>query len=317
MIFDAPHFYFEETIFVPAIFDAGPGEEVPAGFNTARIALDGRMRTHLDWRNAIEQAETYRQRGLKLLWDLDLGLFTRLPLPFANETQFRALALAVDHFLNDLWPKFMDDTLALNIYRGSADFSQGFPWCHERQEAFQDWLGNSRSDTLLARRLFCRETCVQYLEFLIGGFPATLQPMLMLDAHFLGSAAEAAQLLAREKLSRFVTAVRGGLLPIRELSWEGSLTEFGFVGRKKSSFQPIEVRLGICVNPDYVEPGIAQALEEAVKKKIPFRILSETYLTSEWEGLDEIVVGSVSAEGQRKLQGFIAAGGVVLQSIRG
>lgn len=310
MIFDHPHFYRDEEIFVPIIYDAGPGESIPASFNTARIALDGRMRTHLDWKPAIQQAKTYRQQGFKLFWDLDLGLFSRLPLSFSNETQFRSLALSVDHFLNDLWPQFMDDTLALNLYRGSADFSQGFPWCHQQQDTFQNWL-QGRSDSAWLRRLYCRGVSIQYLEYLAGGFPATLQPMLMLDAHFLGSPAEAAQLLSREKLARFLIATRGGLLPSRELAWEGERTEIGFIGRTLRNQQTSEPRLGICIHPDHMTSSLSHTIEELVKKKTPFRILSETYLTSEWDGLDEIIIDNLSPEGHRKLQGFAAAGGVI------
>ncbi len=309
MIFDHPHFYLGDEIFVPAIFDAGPGEAVPEGFNAVRILLDGRMRTHLDWREALQQAEAYRAQGLKLFWDLDLGLFARLSMAFSDEMQFRCLALSVDHFLHELWPKFMEDTLALALFRGSADFSQGFPWCHERQEAFDCWL-KGRPDSPFLRRLFCREVCVQYLEFLTGGFPATLQAVLLLDAGSLGAPAEAAQLLSREKLARFFTAVRGGLLPIRELAWEGA-SKYGFIGRRLMLVPATEPRIGVCTHPEQMSPGLQQAIEELVRKRTPFRLLSETYLTSEWDGLDELIVGEIPPEVQRKLQGFLAAGGTV------
>lgn len=308
MILDHPHFYVDERPFVPIIFDAGPGEEAPEGFNTVRIPLEGHMRAHLDWRLSIQRARSQVEKGLKLIWDLDLGLFNRLSLPFADETQFKALALSVDHFLNDVWPSFADDTLGLCVYRGGADFSQSYPWCYERREALQTWL-QGQPDTPRLRKQFCSDTAIQYLEFLVGGFPATLQPFLFLDAYSLMRPLEAAQLLSRDKLSRFYTAVRGSCLPVREIGWESNHSPYGFLGRKLPQIEPETITVGVCITDATQE--LEAKLEELTAKRIRFKVLSETFLTSEWDGLDEIIVGPVSDALQRKLQGFIAAGGKV------
>ncbi len=132
----------------------------------------------------------------------------------------------------------------------------------------------------------------------------------MLDAHALGAPAEAAQLLSREKFSRFLTVVRGGLLPKRELAWEGASVS-GFIGRRIPVESIAEPRVGLCIHPERLDSALEQAIEELIHKKTPFRLLSETYLTSEWDGLDLIIVGDVTPEAERKLQGFLAAGGQV------
>ncbi len=47
---------------------------------------------------------------------------------------------------------------------------------------------------------------------------------------------------------------------------------------------------------------------------IDYRIIPETYLTTEWHGLDYLIVDpdSLSSQGFRKLQGFCAAGGTIV-----
>src|SRR5437764_741988 len=100
---DRPHFYVDERAFVPVIFDGPPKASTPNGFNVRRVAVDGRMRSDLNWKEAEEVAQRAVDAGLLIFWDLDLGLFSDLPLPLSDQSQFMSLVLSIDHFLETLW----------------------------------------------------------------------------------------------------------------------------------------------------------------------------------------------------------------------
>lgn len=56
---------------------------------------------------------------------------------------------------------------------------------------------------------------------------------------------------------------------------------------------------------------IDACMKELEKRNIPYRLISEMYLTEEWDGLDELIIfpSLLSKQGERKIQGFTAAGG--------
>jgi hypothetical protein len=62
-------------------------------------------------------------------------------------------------------------------------------------------------------------------------------------------------------------------------------------------------------------PEILAKLEILMEKVGPHRMIPETRLNEMWDGLDEIHVieEAVSAQGERHLKGFIAAGGVLMK----
>lgn len=86
------------------------------------VKLDGKMTSLLDFRQPRIEALSHIARGEKILWELDLGLFTGLVHPFGNESEARAMLVAIDHFLKSLWSEFEPYTVGLCLYRGSFDF---------------------------------------------------------------------------------------------------------------------------------------------------------------------------------------------------
>jgi hypothetical protein len=59
---------------------------------------------------------------------------------------------------------------------------------------------------------------------------------------------------------------------------------------------------------------VDQVLSALAEKGVSYRLISESFLTEEWDGIDDLLVlhhcGSL---GKRKLQGFCAAGGRVVR----
>lgn len=103
------------------------------------------------------------------------------------------------------------------------------------------------------------------------------------------------------------------------LHFEDTMTPFLEVARRTSRalFPRFEIRINGEPLPQqgtvgFLLPSKGDALFATLSPRP--RILTEEYLSSEWDGLDTLYVdsASLSKEGRRKVQGFIAAGGEVM-----
>lgn len=248
-----------------------------------QITLDARTTSSLDWQWAYPEAEKWAAIGYLLYWKLDLGLFSQLLHPIKNETQCRTLGLALEHFAKSLGQTFEKVSLGLSLYQGSLDFSKEIP-----TRVLEDPYPTEK----LLYQLYCRDLALDYLNILIAYLPHAIQPFITANDMALPF------LAAKEK---------HGALQIA-FEREGEL----FFQQDKES------TIGICLPAaDCYDPKTYQQLEEIIHllntQKKKYRIISEGELTMEWDLLDTLYVApeGVSAQGERKLRGFEAAGGVV------
>ena len=125
--------------------------------------------------------------------------------------------------------------------------------------------------------------------------------------------ARLAHKLSREKLGSFRVAIEDSFLPANGWIWRDPFVMPA----------PGDEAVGICL-PE--ESLCSEELLERIEalcdrleaQKVKYRVVSETFLTEDWEGLDQLYVWSdlVTPRGDRKLMGFRAAGGLV-EEIRG
>jgi len=86
----------------------------PPGTTYQWVRLDASPSSRLDWK--IEPSEAW------IVWDLDLGLFERLPLPLDHPGQLQALIFALTHFRDHVWRPHQKRTAAVNLYHGPLLF---------------------------------------------------------------------------------------------------------------------------------------------------------------------------------------------------
>lgn len=319
------------------IFEGNEEEFIPPGFDAVTISLDGRVQADLDWKEEREQAQRAVEKGYALMWDMQLGLFDDLPQSLTNQTQFLSLALSLEHFRDSLWKTFKSQTLGISLFRGTVDFSQGFPWDSHQKQSLKEWLQDLCGDTLASLdlsqlqqhlegrqfiRLFCRDVAVEYLALLASRLPDSLPVYLYLDANSLaGSILSEIQLLNPERFDRLHLALKGHHLPFDALGWETPHHQ-GYSGRSSIELplSPV-VSIGVCIPPltfyhSQHYQGFEEGLHALQKLSIPFKLIPETHLTSQWDGLDFLLYtpSGLSIQGKRKLQGFCAAGGTVVST---
>lgn len=324
------NFSLEESYKPSRIFEGEWRGEELFDFDAVTIFLDGRVQSDLDWKKERILAQKAMEMGYAILWDIELGLFGQLNRPLSNQSQFLSLTLALEHFRDTLWKEFQGATIGLSVFRGNADFSVGFPWDDLQQANLREWLqeigfhhASASSDSAVERqliRLFCRDVAVEYLALLVSRLPDSLAAYLFLDASSVAnSPLNQIQLFNPDRFDRLHLALKNHTLPFIALGWRMP-TAIGYSGYSSIILPPPQQSvIGVCVPPSqYILPSCFDGLEEAVKalKKdsIPFKLIAESQLTSQWDGLDYLVYtpSGLTVGGKRKLQGFCAAGGCAI-----
>lgn len=269
-----------------------------------RIYLDGRVNSSLDWSAAETEALACNEN---ILWDLDLGLFDSLKRGLEDQTQFLSLSLSLEHFHDTLWKRFKERTHSVCLYKGSVDFSKEFRWDDKQWVNCAHWLqtqGEKEVNRLTLEkhpegqqllRLFCRDTCVEYIQLLANRMPDTMNVSVILKSNGFSYVQEA-QLFHPERYERLLVLKEGNLIK------ETANAQVGVL------LPPMDM----CRETHY--SGLQKAFETLMAKGIPFRIIPENHLITEWDGLDILLVSptGLSSAGMRKLQGFAAAAGSVI-----
>ncbi|MDB6081578.1 MAG: hypothetical protein JWO53_850 [Chlamydiia bacterium] len=245
------------------------------GSDTTSITLNARMDSKLNWQKEQELVSLLREKNQKIIYFLDLGLFSELTQPLIHEAQFQALLLAIDHFVETFISPYEDCLAEVILCKESLPFHL------------------STSDPILDRN-----QAADYLQLLVDHLPEEVIPYAILDASTLQDPLLVAQLTAKDSFcnGRLELIILNSPFPI--------LSE-------PPATAVLLPRLTVTTKDAY--QGLREEIERLISQKIPFKVISEDFLSIEWEGIDTLIVQEkgISLEGRRKLQGFTAAGGEI------
>jgi hypothetical protein len=300
---------------------------IPEGFDAVSIYCNGRTDSALDWREQKSLAKKYVEAGLRIFWEIDLGLFHHLKAPLLDQTQFYSLGLSLKHFRETLWAEFRDQTVGLSLYKGTLAFEDYWIWDQKQVESLQAWLQDIFVEVSIFRKetkievsewvelipallnlngegkkllqMFCRNSVVEYVEMLSDQLPADLAICMIFEEGRGLNPLLQARMLAKDRFERIMRV---------DVS-----------GKIASCIYDENASVGICFPPmNYNIPSQYEGLEDAVKwleeHGMTFRFVSEPYLTTDWHRLDYLLVvpNGITPLTMRKLKGFCAAGGVVV-----
>lgn len=297
------------------------GEEVPKHFHAVKVSLDATLKSNLNWEKESDVAAKYSKKGFKIFWEMNLGIFSEMPFPLSDESQYLSLKFAITHFKEIFWEKFQKETVGVSLYRGSVDLSSNYCWDDREKKNFRDWLSDhKRTAANQERQLYCRDTTAEFLNLLAKEFPPTLETWLLFDTTEFDDPVHVANLLNKECFKNFHLGVKGDILPVQEMGWENKHSPFRYIGRDPRMNHPPPVpNIAISLpakrdfHPQHYET-LRQAFNLLSRKNRSYRLIPESLLMTNWEGLDEIVLSphGLSPEGKRQLMGFCASGGKVI-----
>jgi len=257
------------------------------------IRIPAQPHDSLNWEMEMKEAARALDSKDVIFWEFDLGL-SAPHYPLEDELRFQTLSLGLAAFTKEVWPQFEKGTAGALLYRGAADFSSFFSWTDKQQENWTRWKeGRLDGEEAHLRRLFCAEAFAAYFQMLAHKLPDELPLTLHLNAAEIGSLAQTYHLLAPERFEHFVLRIEG--MPEEER----------------------QAQLGVCFPPDvFCSPSVLEKIDDYMERsETPFRVVYESVLSEQWEGLDSLVVwpDALSVQGKRKLKGFEAAGGVIIE----
>ena len=312
-----PHFLVDDLPCFPVIT-----ESLDEVCHAVTIPVDAGTKSGLNWKLAYERAEQLIAQGKFILWDLRLGLFDQLCFPLSHQSQFLTLGLGIDHFIDKLWKSFHNHSLGVVLYRGTAGFTEVLPRDELLSQRYDNCSGDCSGDcsgknddrASNAYALFCRNVAVDYLHLLCDRFSNAVPLFALLDFFGIESPMKQALLSDRGVWSP-ISPIIAGAKAHEMLRWE---VDTGAITTDDSAHLP---PVAVCV-PDSTDttPSNSSALDAAMQRlntdNICYRLIPENLLIVEWEGLDELVVDSklLDHQGLRKLQGFVAAGGTVIEA---
>jgi|GEM_PF-1555037 len=296
--------------------------EIGQGGNTQTVVLDCGPQSTLRWEQAIELAKELQSRGQLILWKLDLGLFDRLVMPLSDEAQFCALTMALDQFNERIYPQFANDTLGVVLYEGPVDLCNQIKWSYELEEAYELFL-DQRESTSFRKQLFLRNCAFDFLKLLSARLPEELILFLKVDGTMIEKRTHFFSLVSQEQTQPFHLIVKSPHLQALPYAFEatgwGFSTPMGICGAGDQKIQQRRLHQALLL------PASSLEMEEEWEKLEPFfdglsdasyRLIPEPLFTEMWDGVDELYVvpSSIDERAKRKLAGFIAAEGVVLEA---
>ncbi len=145
---------------------------------------------------------------------------------------------------------------------------------------------------------------IEQLDMLAAELQDDADPFLLLDATDSPDPITEAQLTSKIRFPHFTLAVKEGKAPCESYVWKDSV----LVSVNEES------TIGFSIPEEGNSGLLLKAVETLQKKHISFKLIPEALLTSEWHGLDHMIVDpdTLSVMGSRKLMGFCAAGGTVV-----
>ena len=150
-------------------------------------------------------------------------------------------------------------------------------------EAIQPFLERTIGVSLYQGSLLCDDQTVQWLRMVARNLPEELPVFLIFEMEGI-SRSETLALISPDRFEQFELILKPD-------------------PRQKGE----NPKIGVCMFE-----GIESVLQILDRDSLSYRVIYQSHLTEQWDGLDEIIVShTLSSRGRRMLKGFEAAGGIV------
>lgn len=270
------------------IFDRlSPQDPIAKGFTSATVVVDARPASSLVWKTEVKAAEELIKNGYKVCFELDFGLFGPYFKGIANQGQFQTIVLALDEFRNRLLMPFQEHVEAVILYRSHTPFLS----------------------------LEERDIHMDYLDLLRQELPDDVITLLLFNCDTIQDPYTCARMFSPDRFNMFTLALTNAPLLLSCVCWNSGKALLGYIGRDLACYTPQKCSKAILMPRFTSDASATRALlESLVSQNEQFKIISEDFLALEWDGLDDLylVKSSLAATSLRMVDGFVAAGGVVI-----
>jgi hypothetical protein len=323
--FDPNYLYIDQEKFFPILQEMEDARDSLDSVNGVLIYVNCAQDSDFYWEAASLLAEKAVELGKWILWELDFGLHEKRVF-LEDSAAFFSHEIAINEFIKTLWRPFQAQTIGACLFRGGVEFAKYFVWTEQHEQLYLEkskestFLSSDQDLEELGRKLFAADVFADYLHRLSSFLPENLIPFCLFDVSSIESDAALSLLLSRERFQHLLLALKRSKLPLGCLNWEEGKCFGGWIGRGAPYFAAVhDVALGVCVPPEEnMTKDLLKQLDNVFAEldglQVAYRVISELYLNESWDGIDELIVfeSAITAQGHRKLKGFLAAGGKVI-----
>ena len=302
-----------------------PHQTIPGGFTSATVYVDLRPKSRLVFDTAKQEVLRLKNKGIDIVFDLDFGFSDSDWKGFSHQGYLSSCIFALNRFVSDvleqhealgcifgcIFGRFSLKNMHLLNNAQEHDF---FSWKEEKK------IRENTHDEYL-KALFYRDVLIEYLDALAMHVPSYVTRLLLFDAQGLTNALLFYQLTQTDRFEAFSLAIASSACMHEHLTWQQGVVTKGYIGKILPTFQEIPEPNCAVVLPEFDKiflnnkPIFERTLQNLIEKERPFKVIPETYITSEWHGIDEFFVCHTldNESTKRALEGFIATGGSVQQ----
>lgn len=311
--------------------------------NTVLLPVDLTLSSPLQFAKVMEDAEKFKSEKTKIVWDLKFGFFQER-VSLHMESFQNAFLRALECFLEEVHPKFVEETIGVILFRGDADLSTHFSYNDYHILQFTEFLEDifpsvsamletpsvftgfdslnfemldTSCFTKHLKNLYCHHFFSNYLHKIAALLPDGVLPFVFYDTKSIEKSSFLSQIFSKKRYTHLHLILENQNIPLADISLEPSLKASGYLLDKKVKLQAFEMpTIGLILPNDKellysTHLQINEALDKLAEKGVSYRIVPEFLVTESWEGLDALIFlkRSLSSNGKRILQGFCVTGG--------
>lgn len=312
----------DEPIDPPSRIFRGRLSDIPKTADAVVIQLPAKIEDSLNWKSHIASARELLGKGIKILFELDFGLFKHLPLPLENTMQFQSLALACRE-LRKLSKEIEISGVILGCIQ--AEELLELHWTEADREGFVEWTKNKFGLEIkpeqaaimpqgrLALKLYAMEVHAHFLNILSDELIDSCPSYLLIDSLNISGSLEDLLLHSQEIFEPIECVFKNSAF----FTQRPILQDFGSGECIKGSSNMPEPRVGVLI-PN-VNKATSLTLYQNLSKLLesveaqPLFAIPEESITTSWDELEWLLMGTTpqDLETNRSIKGFLAAGGKV------
>lgn len=326
--YDGQFCFEDETPFQPLVLLDGPQEN--SWYNAIAIPVSLLPDSSLSFEKEFSAAREAHEKGLKIVFDLDLGLFDRLKMPLESNALYSMLIFAMEAFKTKLLEPFSSITLGVIAYKGSADFYRSLKKDFSLAESLLLWLESAYDRPLdpfelektdegrliLMQAYF--EMGIRFIESVTQPLPGQIPVFVLLDFFGIENSALSAFMLNRERLGRVLFVPKEP--HYYGMGWDQEIeAPFACFGSKRPLIKQKNSKVYGLMVPSVEKKElsaykeIGEAIDFFKKNTIPFRLIPESLFVSEWDEVALLFVPkNLSKEALRMIKGYLASQGEII-----
>ena len=291
-------------------------QESPDSYDCVNIVVDGSPISNLEFNGLEEKFELPLPLCIEIFLDIHTETFS-----FFSEFEYAIRKRALEVLLEKIANLPENRISHIILYRGSIDFSNHIKGHKQTSEEFDSWkeeLPENQIDEEHLLNLYSSHLLSIFFHSIASILPDHIKGTLLFSLPASLECGKVIELISEESFSHLEIGIKYPKFFLEGICWGmGSAvhTLSYFAASSKYSEDDVKTAvvlpfLGLC---NYKE--FEQVCTFLISKEIPFKIIEENLMNEKWFGIDTLYYDpdTISFDGKRMLDGFIAAGGVVEQ----